>query len=375
MASYLHILLVAVCVISACNCDFFGDANIQTVSPSDLLAIQDTSSLFLLVNEEFTSSSFISSVEFYATAAGTFGLGFMTWPSCGKANQPSCASYIKDTLMSAQAFIAGAELARLTIPVSQAGYVNYKLPEKVLVPTGFVPFIVQGTAGVNFVVSQLPDFKRFWRPPTYALAYEPLFTAAGSPIKALIKINVDIATLSTDTISYGIPVPTQADANTVLTVPQGFGYFLINAPVTYDSFITSFEIYAAKAGTLAITSSTFRGCQIGDASSCVDLMVNYRNTNKNWLALARLGSAPSVTLNIQPGYNKIDLATPLFVQRKAVLQISQSTGQVALENVDVPVSDLIFSGDSNGQYKRVGTNPNQAFLLRANAQYFALPSA
>ena len=118
----------------------------------------------------------------------------------------------------------------------------------------------------------------------------------------------------------------------------------------------------------------YPGCQIGDAVSCIDLIVNYKNTNKNWMSLRRLGSAPSVTLNLQQGYNSITLPAPLFVQRKSLLTLNPSGGQVALENVNVPVSDLMFSADSNGQYKRVGTNPNQAFLLKANAQYFANPS-
>ena len=177
----------------------------------------------------------------------------MSWASCGKDNQPSCQSYIKDTLMGSTAFIAGSELASMTIQVPQAGYVNYNLKEQILVPKGYVPFIVQGTTGLNFVISQLPDFKRYWAPPTYALTYEPVSTPGGSPLKVLIKFNVNVATLSANTISYGIPVPTQADADTVLTVPKSMTYFLVNAPVTYDSYITSIEVYAATAGTVTIS--------------------------------------------------------------------------------------------------------------------------
>ena len=177
----------------------------------------------------------------------------MTWPSCGKDNQPSCQSYIKDTLMGSRTFIAGSELAMMTIQVPQAGYVNYQFTEQILIPKGYVPYIVQGTAGVNFVITQLPDFKRYWAPPNYDLTYEPVFTPGGSPLKVLIKFNVDVATLSSNTISYGIPVPTQADADTVLTVPKAMSYYLVNAPITYDSYITSIEVYAATAGTVSIT--------------------------------------------------------------------------------------------------------------------------
>ena len=60
------------------NCDVIGDSNIQSYGISDLIAIDDTSSLFLMVNEEFQADSFLSSVEFIARAPGQFRLG-VSW--------------------------------------------------------------------------------------------------------------------------------------------------------------------------------------------------------------------------------------------------------------------------------------------------------
>ena len=293
----------------------------------------------------------------------------MGFTSCGRENEQSCQDYMNQNMVGIDYYVPWTQLAMVYIEVSKAGYVNYQLPEKILVPRGYTPYIIQVRGGINFVPAEQPDL--VWTAAVMNSNLGQLKTADGSPVKAIIRFNVEPATLSSDSTSYGIPVPTEADSNTVLDPPQGFEFYLINAPINYDSYITGFEIYASAAGNVSLKTSTFYGCQIGESESCIDMLVNYQLLHSAyWAGMTSNGLAEVATLTLQEGYNSITLPRPLFAQRKSVLTLSPQEGQVALQKVDVPVSDLNVRQDSDGRYQRVSTDPNEAFLVSATAMYF-----
>lgn len=372
MASLLQILLVAACVINACNCQIFGLVNMTSYSPSNFLTYQDNYNPIVITNAEFVGDFFLTAVEFFATGPGELSLGFVGFRECGRPNQPRCEAFIQDYFTNSKPFPESVELARMTIPVSGAGLIKYELPQKVLIARGYTPYIIQSTTGISFVQSTSPSYLSYWG-SSITRMYKPLTTSAGSPIMGLIRFytpSSTAATLSADTITYGIPVPTQADANTVLTEPLGFSFLVVNAPILYDTYISSFNIFAAAAGDLTIRAMTYKGCE---TQPCANVLANFKQTGTPYFMGIRTTSyANAITVNLKQGYNQITLATPLFVQRNSVFNIMLVAGRPALQKVaSLALPDLRLGPDDNMQYARVGTNPNQAFLFQAVGKYFA----
>ena len=65
-----------------------------------------------------------------------------------------------NTMVGNNAYVPWIELPLNYIELDGTGYVNYDLPEPILVPRGYTPYIIQITTGVSFVPSQVPDL--FW---------------------------------------------------------------------------------------------------------------------------------------------------------------------------------------------------------------------
>ena len=153
-------------------------------------------------------------------------------------------------LMDVDNSIGLYQLSTLNIKVHQAGHVKYKTPS-MLIPRGYVPFLRQATTNISFIpASKQADlcWKQEYRYPGLV----EVKRSDGTPLKALFKFNVESAVFAEEPAIYGLPVTTSADQIKGSNLSLGHCFYLVNAPIIHDSYITSFQIVAWKAGNITI---------------------------------------------------------------------------------------------------------------------------